>query len=554
MNAPHHYERCFAAGDGSSLAWIAEAVAADSKVLELGPGPGMLAQHLRERGGCTIDAVELDPQMADSARPWCRQVVVGNLETLRLDATLESPGYDSIVAADVLEHLRDPGTVLDQLACLLKPAGQLLVSVPNVAYAGLIGALLANRFDYDDEGLLDRTHLRFFTRRSLDAFLREHGFFAWEWHAVLKPLHESEFRTRLETLPAPLASLLESTPQALVYQWVVAARREPPPQAPAEPEWWASDRFPLRVFWAEADFGFSFENSVVAWGEVGTERQTMTVPLPEGIAPGRLRISLADRASYLRLYGLRLVDVEGKPKAAWSWSDGAESLSSATSDLALTDAHDHVLATLYGNESWLELAGFPAVGGATLILDLGWPMSADYLAARRGWQLEVPSLNKEIDRLRALVQERDVALELRTAQTSERERLIVERDATIELRNNQLREREQRIAERDALLDLRNQQMRECEQLVAERDAMLELRNRQMQEREQLIAERDAMLDKRNAQMQEREQLIAERDAQLERCNGELAAREALIAAMRSPAWWVRKAWGKVFGDSTERR
>jgi 2-polyprenyl-3-methyl-5-hydroxy-6-metoxy-1,4-benzoquinol methylase len=69
--------------------------------------------------------------------------------------------YDCIVCADVLEHLKSPERVLEQCRHLLKPGGRLLTSVPNAAYCGLLAELLLGEFRYRDEGLLDRTHLRF---------------------------------------------------------------------------------------------------------------------------------------------------------------------------------------------------------------------------------------------------------------------------------------------------------------------------------------------------------------------------------------------------------
>jgi SAM-dependent methyltransferase len=89
--------------------------------------------------------------------------------------------FDVIVAGDVLEHLPRPGDLLSALKPLLKSDGTLLVSLPNVANVTVRAALLAGRFPYADRGILDRTHLRFYTRAGARALLDQAGFrIRWE--------------------------------------------------------------------------------------------------------------------------------------------------------------------------------------------------------------------------------------------------------------------------------------------------------------------------------------------------------------------------------------
>ena len=130
-------------------------------MLDLGCGSGALGQHLSETKGCTLDGVTLSEAEAALARPHYRRVVVDNLESSDLLATFAGQCYDAIVCADVLEHLSRPEQVLAACRELLAPEGKPLISVPNAGYSGLIAELLEGEFLYRDEGLLDRTHLRF---------------------------------------------------------------------------------------------------------------------------------------------------------------------------------------------------------------------------------------------------------------------------------------------------------------------------------------------------------------------------------------------------------
>lgn len=421
---PHVYVRELATDvwpwNQGSLVRLARWVPPGATVLELGPASGYFTRHLGQELGCVVDAIERDPAMADKVRPWCRRLVVGDLETLDLVQALGKNAYRAIIVADVLEHLRDPQRLLVDLRKLLAPEGQVLISVPNVAYVGLVADLAAGEFVYRDEGLLDRTHLRFFTRDSLQALLRDAGLHPWAWSAVELPLNESEFNARLDTLPAALREALTASPHAFCYQWLVAAAASEPATPPAEVPACRHDRFPVRAFWIEPGSGACYENSAVAWGEVGKERQIVRLPLPR-LERATLRVCLADRPAFVRVCAARLAAPDGSTRWSWAASDGAAALARATFNVGLGDARECCHATLYDVVSWLEL-DCPAVafaeGGGALELDLGWPMSADFMAARQGWLAATEGLQSEVERLKALVAERDAALAERDARAA----------------------------------------------------------------------------------------------------------------------------------------
>lgn len=133
-----------------------------SDVLEVGTATGYLSFEMEKRG-CTVTGIEKNPEMAKAARGFCSKMLVGDIETMNLQ---ELGRYDAIVCADVLEHLREPRKILQQLHSLLKPDGKILISLPNVAHIWVRTNLLLGRFDYEKAGILDETHLRFFTLKS----------------------------------------------------------------------------------------------------------------------------------------------------------------------------------------------------------------------------------------------------------------------------------------------------------------------------------------------------------------------------------------------------
>jgi SAM-dependent methyltransferase len=153
-----------------------------SVVLEGGVSSGYFARVLTA-AGLVVDGAELDPAAAARARSVCRHVWCGDLQHVD-PAALAGP-YDAIVFGDTLEHLADPVPVLRRLRTVLAPGGVLVASIPNVANWAIRLQLLAGRFRYTDRGILDRSHLRFYTESSVRELLRDAGFVPRDVHAAV---------------------------------------------------------------------------------------------------------------------------------------------------------------------------------------------------------------------------------------------------------------------------------------------------------------------------------------------------------------------------------
>jgi 2-polyprenyl-3-methyl-5-hydroxy-6-metoxy-1,4-benzoquinol methylase len=149
-------------------------VAPGSTVLELGPASGYMTKVLAAKG-CRVDAIEINPRDAAKAAPYCRKLIVGSIEEAASFAELSGP-YQVALMADVLEHLRAPEKTLSAVRQRLAPNGAALVSLPNIAYWKMRLDLLRGRFEYTDTGLLDRTHLRFFTLKTAKEMFAQAGF------------------------------------------------------------------------------------------------------------------------------------------------------------------------------------------------------------------------------------------------------------------------------------------------------------------------------------------------------------------------------------------
>ena len=145
------------------------------RVLDVGcAGGGLGAGLKRERPSLVVDGIEVVPHAARMADGHLDQVFVGPVEQVHVQ--LEDGVYDCIVFADVLEHTVDPVEVLRLLRPKLKADGVIVVSLPNIRHWTVVGPLLEGKFDYEDAGILDRTHLRFFTKQTMAELFHHNGF------------------------------------------------------------------------------------------------------------------------------------------------------------------------------------------------------------------------------------------------------------------------------------------------------------------------------------------------------------------------------------------
>ncbi len=144
------------------------------KVLDVGCGCGATGQYLKNHLRVKeVIGIEINPEMAQQAKTILDRVIIGDVQQIELPFAQHY--FDCIVCADVLEHLYDPWSVLIKLKNHLKDAGCLLLSVPNVQHWSMIARLLAGKWDYQNEGILDSTHIRFFTKKSLRGLIQRAG-------------------------------------------------------------------------------------------------------------------------------------------------------------------------------------------------------------------------------------------------------------------------------------------------------------------------------------------------------------------------------------------
>jgi SAM-dependent methyltransferase len=151
------------------------------------------------------------------------RLVVGDLEKLDLVAEFGEGQFDVVVFGDVLEHLRDPLLVLRQALPLLRPGGSVVLSIPNIGHGAVRLGLLKGQFEYRSLGLLDTTHLRFFTRESVLRLLDECGLIGIDVRRTTAGLFETELGIKPEDYDPALVQTVLDDPDATTYQFVIRA-------------------------------------------------------------------------------------------------------------------------------------------------------------------------------------------------------------------------------------------------------------------------------------------------------------------------------------------
>src|SRR2546422_6811471 len=132
------YDYRVRAGAGNAPAMLLSLIGRDRRVLEIGCSSGSQTRVLASELGCQVFAIEIDPEAAELARPYCKHLVIGNIESVTRDELAAGEPYDVVLCADVLEHLLNPRLALEKVRSLIASDGFLLASIPNVTHSALV--------------------------------------------------------------------------------------------------------------------------------------------------------------------------------------------------------------------------------------------------------------------------------------------------------------------------------------------------------------------------------------------------------------------------------
>ncbi len=150
----------------SIFAKVYQLIPDGASILDMGCHTGQFGAVLKKKA-CRVTGVEIDVEAAERAKRVLDRVAVGDVENAATFQKLDGQQYDVILFLDVLEHCRHPAGVLNAARKVLKPDGFVVASIPNIANWSVRINLLFGKFDYEPTGLMDETHLRFYTIRTV---------------------------------------------------------------------------------------------------------------------------------------------------------------------------------------------------------------------------------------------------------------------------------------------------------------------------------------------------------------------------------------------------
>lgn len=153
---------------------IIKLIGSNKKVLDIGCYDGGLARRLIEKN-CEVVGIEINADLANKAKKYCNNVICDDVENI-INIPYENNYFDVILFADLLEHLKDPFSTIAKFNDYLKDDGYIIVSVPNIANWTIRIKLIFGNFEYEKDGILDETHYRFFTEKSIKQLVEDAGF------------------------------------------------------------------------------------------------------------------------------------------------------------------------------------------------------------------------------------------------------------------------------------------------------------------------------------------------------------------------------------------
>jgi SAM-dependent methyltransferase len=200
-----------------------------SSIVEVGCSSGALAREfLKIQPSCEYIGIELDPEYAELARKHCARVLVGNIEQMEEPLFTGLSHAECWIFGDVLEHLYDPWSVLQRVRHALPANGSLIACIPNVQHWSVQANLNLGNFNYADIGLMDRTHIRWFTKKTMDQLFQSAGFSIVDSVARYEgPGKERPQKIALDAIRA-MAKSMGANPdvaatEAAPLQWVIRA-------------------------------------------------------------------------------------------------------------------------------------------------------------------------------------------------------------------------------------------------------------------------------------------------------------------------------------------
>ena len=301
----------------NSIALIIDSIMPNSKVLEFGCAHGRLTKYLKEEMNCHVTIVEIDEEAGIEAKQYAGQAflgtVKGDIEQYYWADHLNEK-FDYIIFADVLEHLYDPKEVLMRSQSFLNENGEIIVSIPNIAHNSVIIDLLKGDFKYRKLGILDDTHIRFFTKKSFQRMINQiETLTITKELATYSEVGQNEIENSYEEVNRYLRRGLKENLLGNIYQYIFVIGQNEFNKIDKKNIGIEEYRpYELTLFWKTDSEDFNEKNSIKY--QYTPSILKGKIILPKGIRITQLRLDPCESNALIKVVDISGIDANGNKK------------------------------------------------------------------------------------------------------------------------------------------------------------------------------------------------------------------------------------------------
>ena len=194
----------------------------DTDILDVGCSSGYLDSLIKKKYPANITGIEINKQDATIAKKYVDKIFNIDIENNNLSQINQK--FDVIILADILEHLKNPDETLHRISLFLKPHGRIIASIPNFLHYSVKIKILTNNWGYENYGLLDKTHLKFFSFNTIKKTFQSSSLFINQVDYVVSDINNHGLQTELLTAGLPFIKDIFSF-ESRVFQYIIVASK-----------------------------------------------------------------------------------------------------------------------------------------------------------------------------------------------------------------------------------------------------------------------------------------------------------------------------------------
>lgn len=372
----------------TSTGKMIEAIDSGSQILEFGPGNGRMTHYLVHEKKCEVDIVEFDQELYDHVMTFARSGFLGDIESFGWEQTFDQKTYDYIIFADVLEHLRDPETVLTRTLPFLKETGKILISFPNITHNSVLIDLFNNKLEWKKYGLLDKTHLSFYAEEGFKEWFTNCGLSIEKQDYTYSKVGENELSARYSDLPDFTQYAFKNRLFGEVYQYFFVLSKEEKTSEILVPE---NSHFVYEIHCQYQVAGELTTEKILVNNHTG-ENKTFTLAIPK-------------EAEFLKIFPI-LKKIDSMISFRLKINDTPYSQFETNADWNQDDS----FIFYHGVQPLFELEG-KHVAGKEISVEIDYLFSGDFPEIMRTFLRDIQQKEKEIKKQRDKLSDMEVAYE-----------------------------------------------------------------------------------------------------------------------------------------------